>query len=263
MAASLAAAKLHMPLCHAEAGFRTHCRTNPEEVNRICTDHLASLNFAPTPQSIDNLIAEGLGEVSSFTGDLMYDAFQHARSNAGYKKVTLAKFDGAEIVVPTRYVYLTCHREENDSDATLCEVVTAANRFDVPVIYPVHPRVRDKVSRLVEELSANNVLLVRPVGYFESVSLTAGADLVFTDSGGLQREAFYAQVKCVTLLPFPSADETLRDDRNTLVSQVTAEKILEAARVEQTVNPSYRPFGQGDAAEKMVERIVEFFERGE
>ena len=144
LAASLAAAKLHMPLCHAEAGFRTHCRTNPEEVNRICTDHLASLNFAPTPQSIDNLIAEGLGEVSSFTGDLMYDAFQHARSNAGYKKVTLAKFDGAEIVVPTRYVYLTCHREENDSDATLCEVVTAANRFDVPVIYPVHPRVEIK-----------------------------------------------------------------------------------------------------------------------
>ncbi len=259
LAAALAAAKLCVPVVHAEAGFRTHYLTNPEEINRVCTDHVSTLLFAPVPCAVEELDAEGLEGRCVFTGDLMYDAYIKYSSIREPGEVALVGLGGVAAALPTRYVYLTCHRQENTSESILKEVLAAAEGIGVPVVYPVHPRVEDLVRKLQSEGGCKNTLFVKPVGYLDSLTLLNGAEAVITDSGGLQREAFFAQKKCVTLLPFPSADETLFGNRNTLVDPVSSQGILDALTVPQEVDPSYQPFGDGHAAEKMVDSILETF----
>ena len=260
LAGALAAAKLRIPVIHAEAGFRTHHLTNPEELNRICTDHISSILFAPIPAAMDELKREGLGERAIFTGDLMYDAFVWCMPRASLLESALIGLDGKPVSKPSRYYYLTCHRQENTNAEALHEVLRAVAQLDAPVIWPVHPRVESIIQVLSHEESMQNVLLVKPVGYLESLALLKGSVAVVTDSGGLQREAFFAQKKCVTLLPFSSADETLQNGRNTLVSSMTAGNILAALDVPQEIDPEYQPFGDGHAAEKMVCSTIEFLE---
>lgn len=259
LAAALTAVKLYLPVCHVEGGFRTRSRTNPEEINRICTDHVASLVFAPTTECMGNLEGEGLGGVSSFTGDIMFDAFLSAAAVVRGREHFLTGLDGGRIDVPGEFVYLTCHREENDRDGTIAEVVRAAQEMPLPVVYPVHPRMQGRVRAAAKAQGTDNLLLVEPVGYLESVALLERASFVVTDSGGLQREAFFAGKKCVTLLPFASANETLSGNRNTLVTPVTADAVLAATQVEQTIDASFMPFGDGRAAEKMLDAIRTYF----
>lgn len=255
LAAALAAAKLGIPLCHAESGARMRARENPEEINRICTDHLARVNCAPTPTCLDNLFAEGLKEGSFFTGDLMYDAFKH------YSAQQVNKEYGFELLTDGRYVpengfcYLTCHRQENTSLEQMRELFAAIAELDMDVVYPVHPRMIQIIEQLAPDEIPTRLKLLRPVGYFESLVLLERCNLVITDSGGLQREAFFAEKKCVTLLPFSSAEELLTGQRNTLVADIDCEAIVEASRIKQTVDPGYMPFGEGDAASKIIDKI--------
>lgn len=256
LAGALAAAKLHIPIVHVEAGARTRSMTNPEEVNRICTDHVSSLLLACTPASLDNLMSEGLGAISWFVGDPMLDAFMEYRALASVP-VMASVFDGSAVAMPERYYYLTCHREENTgSDEALSGVFDAAEALDAPVVFPVHPRVRQRALSLLQGRKRTNVIMVDPVGYLESIYLVDHAQQVITDSGGLQREAFFAQVKCTTLLDFEVWPETMVGNRNILAKPEKA-SILLAMEKRQEIDESYQPFGAGDASARIVQAIMQ------
>ena len=255
LAAALAAAKLHVPVCHVEAGARTHSRTNPEEINRICTDHVSTLLLASTKSGYDEMAKEGLQDRGLLVGDPMYDAFITYSSRRKLSEINLTLLKGGESKVPEEYYYLTCHREENtNDDKDLLEIFKATQMLDAPTVYPVHPRNKQRALRLTESHSFPKLLLVEPVGYLESACLVKNARKIITDSGGLQREAFYAGKKCVTILDFVCWPETMIDNRNELCRPV-ADEIAEKLKHEQHVDASYMPFGDGHSAEKIVKAL--------
>ena len=258
LAGALAATKLHIPICHAEAGARTHCMTNPEEINRICTDHVSMLLLASTQSGMREMEKEGLSDRACLVGDPMYDAFIRYSRKKTPEEIELKTLDGGIVGVPAEYYYLTCHREENTKDdRDLTEIFTAMERLDAPTVYPVHPRNKQRAMRLRKEKGFQNLILTEPVGYLESICLVNHAKKIVTDSGGLQREAFFAGKKCVTILDFVCWPETMVGNRNALAAP-KAEEILERLAEEQTIEEGYRPFGDGYAGEKIVGRLEEF-----
>lgn len=259
LAASLAAVKLHIPVFHIEAGNRLETLDSPEEVNRICTDHIATLDFAATKSSYDNLVKENLKDKSYFVGNIMYDAFLYFKDKIERLDSAL-DFDNHKVLIPKNYYYMTCHRQENTySDEPLTEILNAMNSLEYPTVYPVHPRNRERAMRIVEKNNFSNILLIQPVGYLESLALTKNARKIVTDSGGLQCEAFYAGVQCVFILDFVVWPETMVDNRNQL-AKPECKDILEKLAKEQTINNDYQPFGDGHSAEKIVE-IINNWER--
>lgn len=256
LAASLAAAKIHVPICHVEAGGRTGSMTNPEEINRICTDHISSLLLACTESCMSFLRNEGLSERAHLVGDPMYDAFIQYSGIRKAEDMSLTSIDGEKGIVPRDYYYLTCHREENTcDDAVLKEILNAMNSLEHDTIYPVHPRVRSRVDRLRNAERYERILFVEPVGYFESMFLVCHAKGVVTDSGGLQREAFFAGKKCVTVLDFVCWPETMVDYRNELSRPIAAEIVSKLSH-NQRIDSQYQPFGDGKSSERIV-RIME------
>lgn len=255
LAAALAAAKLHIPIAHVEAGARTHSRTNPEEINRICTDHVSTLLLASTWSGIDSMSVEGLGDRGIMVGDPMYDAFVEYSTKVKREDIVLTLLDGGSAKVPESYYYLTCHREENTNrDEDLLEIFRAMEKLDAPTVYPVHPRNKTRALRLKEQYGFKNLILAEPVGYFDSICLVNNAIKIVTDSGGLQREAFFAKKKCVTILDFVCWPETMVDGRNELSAPKESE-ILSKLSHEQIIKEAYAPFGDGHAAQKIVEAI--------
>lgn len=255
LAAALAAAKLHIPICHVEAGTRTHSMTNPEEINRICTDHVSTILLASADSGMQDMAREGLSERGIMVGDPMYDAFVEYSQKLDKKDVILKTLNGDCIRLPEVFYYLTCHREENTSeDSALINILQAMNSLEYPTIYPVHPRNKNRAKRVCEAQQFNNIILVEPVGYLESVCLVRNAEKIVTDSGGLQREAFFAGKQCVTILDFVVWAETMVNNRNQL-SKPNKEEILEKLRSEQFVDWKYQPFGDGHAAKKIVQAM--------
>lgn len=255
LAAALAAAKLHIPVCHVEAGARVHSRTNPEELNRICTDHLSSLLLASTASGYEEMKHEGLAERGMVVGDPMYDAFVEYSQRLEPSEISLQLLSGGTAGVPESFYYLTCHREENTSrDEDLAQILLAMEQLDAPVIYPVHPRNKERALRLAKEHGFTNILLTEPVGYLESACLVRHAKKIVTDSGGLQREAFFAGKKCVTVLDFVVWPETMVEGRNEL-SRPDAKQIMECLSHPQKVDDSYQPFGDGHTAVKIVKAL--------
>lgn len=252
LAGALAAAKLHIKICHVEAGTRTHYLTNPEEINRICTDHVSTILLASTESGMEELKNEGLADRGILVGDPMYDAFLEYSVRVPISEVRLESLNGETIVVPPNYYYLTCHREENaNREGALLEILNAMESLEEPTIYPVHPRNKERAKRLVLEKSLKKILLCEPVGYLESTALVRNAKKIVTDSGGLQREAFFAQKKCVTVLDFVVWPETMIGHRNDLAKPM-AEDILLHLNTEQQIKNDILPFGNGDSASKIV-----------
>ena len=215
MAAALASVKLHIPVLHVEAGNRLGTLDNPEEVNRIVTDHCSRLLFAATEDARQKLVHEGLGDRAYVVGNIMYDSFLHFADKPWNPKIL--DFDGNRVEVPDRYYYMTCHRQENTgTDEPLREILLAMNGLDAPTIYAVHPRNHERAARLREREGLRNVILTQPVGYSDSVHLTQNALKIVTDSGGLQCEAFYAGVQCVFILDYVAWPETMVGNRNQL-----------------------------------------------
>lgn len=261
LAAGLAAVKLHIPVIHVEAGNRLGTLDSPEEVNRITTDHVATLNFCATEDALDKLKKEGLGDRSYCVGNIMYDSFLHF-ADLPWDHQNILDFDGNPVTVPAEFYYMTCHRQENTySDEPLTEILLAMNSLDAPTIYAVHPRNHERAKRICEKEDFNNIMLTQPVGYSDSVHLTKNAKKIVTDSGGLQCEAFYAGVQCVFVLDFVVWPETMVDNRNQL-AKADHKDILEKLSKQQTINPSYQPFGDGHAAEKIC-NIIGKWERKE
>ena len=255
LAAALAAVKLRIPVAHVESGNRFGTLDSPEEVNRICTDHVSTLRFACTQSAYDSLVAENLRSGNYLAGDPMYDAFLFYREKARALRFTMRGLDGAPVAVPERYYYMTCHRQENtQTPETLMQILSAMEALDAPTVYPVHPRNRQTIRALQETHSFRRLLFVEPVGYLESIALVCGAEKVVTDSGGLQREAFFAEKQCVTVLDFQVWPETMTDGRNRL-ARPDRDDIIEKLNREQRIDPACQPFGDGHAAEKIAEQI--------
>ena len=256
LAGALAAVKLHIPVCHVEAGNRLQSLENPEEVNRIVTDHVSSLQLACTASGVEFLRREGFSDSVHLVGDPMYDAFLwYSARLDGTELDGLTDFDGRKISLPERFYYMTCHRQENTGEK-LEQIFQAMEALDAPVIYPVHPRNQECARRLCRE----NVILAFPVGYRTSISLVNRAEKIITDSGGLQREAFFAQKPCVTVFDYAAWPETMVNSCNQLAKPDKTD-ILEKLQKEAHFDCSYRPFGDGHAAERITAHIKQYLEK--
>ena len=259
MAAALAAVKLHIPVCHVEAGNRFGTLESPEEVNRTVTDHISTINLPCTESSLNFLEREGLGEISTVVGDPMYDAFCYYTEQLDGSELTEIKdFAGNIITLPKKFYYMTCHRQENtDTDEKLDGIFSAMESLDFPTIYPVHPRNHDRAERLCKEKGYKNIILTLPVGYKASISLVNRAEKIVTDSGGVQREAFFAGKPCVTVLDFVVWPETMKDGCN-ILARPEKEDILTKLNRTVTFDADYQPFGDGHSAQKIVSIIKNF-----
>lgn len=258
MAAALAAVKMHIPLVHVEAGNRLGTLSNPEEVNRIVTDHVSALRLCCTDSAMDFLKKEGIEGNAYVVGDPMYDAFKfYSEKVKDDIPETLIDLEGNEIEMPEKFYYMTCHRQENaGSDEPLTEILNAVEALDEKCIYPVHPRNKARVSRIVKENGFRNVIICEPVGYLMSVYLVNHSEKILTDSGGLQREAFFAGKQCITIFDYVVWPETMVNNRNQL-AKPDKEDILSKLACQQTVTDD-NPFGDGNSAHKIIEYIGEY-----
>lgn len=257
LAAAISAVKLHIPVYHVEAGNRLNNLNNPEEVNRICTDHISKRLFACTESAMEFLKREGLGERAIISGDPMYDAYVFYSNIApDLKNIELVDLNNHIIPCPQDFYYMTCHRQENtDTDEKLLQIMKAMNSLALPTVYPVHPRTSERALRLCNQNSLNNIILVKPVGYLESLALVNGSSKIVTDSGGLQREAFFAKKQCITVFDNVIWPETMVDNRNQL-SKPSAREILEKIQKTQIVDENYRPFGNAHSADIICQELV-------
>lgn len=259
VAGALAAVKLHIPVCHVEAGNRLGTYENPEEVNRIVTDHVSSLHLVCTASGVEFLKREGFSSSIHLVGDPMYDAFCHYSNQLdGSELQGLTNLDGGRVALPERFYYMTCHRPENiDSGKKMDQILRAMNQADAPVIYPVHPRYRGRIAQLCQTKTFPNIRFILPVGYKTSLSLISRAEKIVTDSGGLQREAFFARKPCVTIFDHVVWPETMKNNCNQLAKPNLAD-ILAKLDTPARFDLAYQPFGDGRSAEKIVGQITNF-----
>jgi len=248
VAGALAAAKLCLPVVHVEAGLRSFNRRMPEEINRVVVDHLSAVLFCPTTDAVENLRREGIVSGVHKVGDLVIDAARMAAPLAARHSNILGRL-GLE---PKTYGVVTLHRAENTGDRDrFSEIVQFVHRQAEKraTVFPLHPRTREAAKAAGIELAAPGVRLMEPLGYLDMYALVHGAEIVFTDSGGLQKEAYFHRVPCVTLRDETEWVETVERGWNRLWK-----------------GPDYRArrdipeYGEGDAAREMVDildRVLE------
>jgi UDP-GlcNAc3NAcA epimerase len=225
LAGALAAAKLHIPVAHVEAGLRSFNRRMPEEINRVVTDHLSVALFCPSQTAVDNLAAEGITHGVHLVGDVMADALAFAVERAKTGSSVLARLGVCE----RGYLLVTVHRAENTDDALrLGNILQALNALEEPVLFPVHPRTRKAIAALGLRL-APHVRLLEPIGYLDMVRLEQLARLILTDSGGIQKEAYWLGVPCVTLREETEWVETVQAGWNILAGAGT-DRIVQVVR---------------------------------
>lgn len=251
LAGALAAAKLHIPVAHVEAGLRSFNRKMPEEINRVVTDHLSSLLFCPTETARRQANAEGIIQGVEVVGDVMYDLLLQVQPRLDAS---------AEAPLPVlhitaqSYVLVTVHRAANTDDpAAMHEIAHALNKLEMPVIFPVHPRTRACLERYGITWK-QHVHLIEPVGYFEMLTLERAAYRILTDSGGVQKEAFFLGVPCVTLREETEWPETVDAGWNVLVGS-HREAILAAVSLPKPHPPQHNPFGEGNAAMRIAQNL--------
>ena len=248
VAGALAASKLRIPMAHIEAGERSFDRRMPEEINRLVADCLADLHFCASHAAVQNLAAEGITASVHWVGDVMLDALLQNRPLARHKSDVLARLGlrrGA-------YALVTVHRAANTDDAVrLRQIVQALNSVPEPIIFPAHPRTRKALAGLDLEL-APHIRLIEPVGYYDMMMLEENARLIATDSGGVQREAYFLGVPCLTLREETEWVGTVETGWNRLVGTEPA-WIREAWFTFSP--PVERPaiFGDGEAAQRIVQ----------
>jgi UDP-GlcNAc3NAcA epimerase len=246
LAGALAAAKLHLPIAHVEAGCRSYERDMPEEMNRVLTDHVSTWLLCPTRSAADNLAREGLRAGVHVVGDVMLDLCR-ARLAEAERRSTIGRSLGLR---DRRYVVATIHRAENTDDSErLAMLIDALGRVGVPVVFPLHPRTR---AALAGTALPANVRAVDPLGYLDMLAAVRHAQAVITDSGGLQKEALFLGTPCVTVRRSTEWPETIAAGWNVCVDG-TAEAIAVAVRTARPpATAGDELFGDGHAAEKIV-----------
>lgn len=258
LAGALAAAKLHIPVLHVEAGLRSFNRRMPEELNRVLTDHISDLLFCPTETAVRNLAKEGVTAGVHNSGDVMLDSVLHFSKLARENPEKAAIFDQLGIK-PKQYRLATLHRAETTDGglAAMERIFRAFERLPQKVVLPIHPRTRPLAEQAVSQCGFRNIRLIDPVGYLEMLLLTSNACQVLTDSGGLQKEAWFLEVPCVTLRSETEWVETLAGNWNVL-SALETEEIYEKA-VGTKTDPAARaklPFGDGNASGRIAAAVA-------
>lgn len=260
LAGALAAAKLHIPVAHVEAGLRSFNMQMPEEVNRILTDRISRWLFTPAAGAAEQLRREGFMPRQIITvGDVMLDVALHHGGRVQAGTGLMAQLGLAD----KRYVLATIHRAENtDHPERLSAIVEAlcTTARHIPVVWPLHPRTRavlqtaGQLERL--ERLAQNVQLIAPVGYLDMVQLEKYAAVIATDSGGVQKEAFFHQVPCVTLRDETEWSELVESGWNRLAPPVSPQAVsLAVLQAVGTQGADIRPYGDGDAAQRIVQHL--------
>lgn len=259
MAGAIASVKLHIPAVHIEAGNRFGTLDSPEEVNRIVTDHTSKLLLCCTESAKQFLDNEGLADRSFVVGDPMLDAFEYYSKNiSDSQPEDIVDIYDKNVKLPKEFYYLTCHRQENtENKEALKEILGAMESLDSKCIYPVHPRNFNRVKILNDKYNYKNIIFIKPVGYLMSIFLVNNAKKIITDSGGLQREAFFAKKQCVTILDFVVWPETMVNGCNKL-SKPSKKEILSNLEKEVDFSECGEPFGNGKSAIKIVELINKF-----
>ncbi len=282
LAGALAAAKLHISVAHVEAGLRSFNKKMPEEINRILTDHCSNILFCPTENAINNLRNEGFKNIlfngrlikqistnKTFTenivlntGDIMLDVLVLALKIAASNSTILNKLK----LVPKKYVLLTVHRAENtESVRTIKLILETLLPFSkkIPVVFPVHPRTMKIFKKLcLTSYSNSQIQFIDPVSYFDMIMLEKNALKILTDSGGVQKEAFWLKTPCITLREQTEWIETVKSGWNVLVGVNKKNILKELSKPIRTHHPKATPknhsFGKGKTAELILETMIRF-----
>ena len=258
LAGALAAAKLHLPVAHVEAGLRSFNRRMPEEINRVVTDHLSEWLFAPTEVAVGNLVREGIERRRIHeVGDVMYDVALHYADAAHGRGAILDRLG----LSPGIYVLATIHRAENTDDLTRLGAILeglASVAAEYPVVLPLHPRTRSRLASDALARLPEACRVIEPVGYLDMVVLEMNARLIATDSGGVQKEAFFYRVPCVTLRTETEWTELVDLGWNLVVPPESAAAVAAGLRA-GLARPAGRdalPFGDGAAAQRILRVIA-------
>ncbi len=252
LAGALAAIKLGVPVAHIEAGLRSFNRSMPEEHNRVITDHCADLLFCPTQTAVDLLSREGINDHVFLVGDTMYDALLQYKDVARQRSDILNKLN----ILPRKYLLLTIHRPYNtDVPAHLSAILSVLEESGESVIFPVHPRTR---THLQDISLASNIQLIKPLGYLDMLWLEHNARMILTDSGGVQKEAYFQSVPCITLRSETEWVETLVAGWNVLTG-VDTNGIRLALHAPVPTVPPPAVFGDGRAAISIATIMRELF----
>lgn len=265
LAAALTASKLNIPIAHVEAGPRMFDKTVPEEVNRIVTDHVSTLLFAPTSRSIENLNKECLFEGVYLTGDVMLDNYNYFIRKAQKKSKILEKLN----LNDNKYILATLHRARNTEVKKNLEMIINSLLTiskEETIVFPLHPRTEKflRKCRMFDKIiNIPNVYVIKPVGYFDMLVLTKNAGKIVTDSGGLQKEAYFAQVPCITLDSSTGWPETVEEGWNIIFkdakknfSEVT--DIINAIKFSNPPMTHKNVFGNGNASKKICKMLENF-----
>ncbi|EHQ34384.1 UDP-N-acetyl glucosamine 2-epimerase [Methanoplanus limicola] len=285
LAGALAAAKLHIPIAHVEAGLRSFDRTMPEEINRIMTDHLSDLLFCPTQTAVDNLAKEGITQDSSasitqdtngkgskgkvkgkgvyLTGDVMVDALQYNLKIAREKSTILNELNFED--KKGKYYVATVHRPANtDSRENLTNIIEAfseiINSEKTSIIFPVHPRTVKCLKEYdLYEKMPENLIILDPLPYLDMLHLMSNAKIILTDSGGIQKEAYILNVPCITLRENTEWVETLQDGMNILTGADRDKIISGTLDCKSELSFNHDIFGIGNSASNIVDEINSFY----
>lgn len=255
LAGALAAIKLHIPVAHVEAGLRSFNRMMPEEHNRVLTDHCSDLLCCPTVTSLENLRKEGITKGVHLVGDTMYDAVLHFGEILPERSPIMERLH----LDPQGYLLATLHRPSNvDNEDNLCEILEAFLEIGEPIIFPVHPRTRKRIEKLntsfKKALSSSQLKIIDPVGYLDMLMLEKNASVIITDSGGIQKEAYFFAVPCVTTRNETEWVETVAGGWNAVVG--TDRSLIVAEALNKKRQRSQENFyGDGDAAKKILQAL--------
>ncbi len=252
LAGSLTAAKLSIPVAHVEAGMRCGVPTMPEEINRIVTDHVSSVYFCSTKTAVANLRGEGIRKNIHLVGDVMLDSFEAFQKEAEKRFIVLK---GA-LSINSKYNLLTIHRAENADDSVrLKKIISGCARSENTVIFPAHPRTMQTAKKLLS--SKSNIRLIEPVSYIDMLALESGADKIITDSGGVQKEAYFWGKPCITLREETEWLETVASGWNILAG-CNPKLITDYIN---NFNPPAKKsniFGKSGAADSIAELLLKF-----
>ncbi len=256
LAAAIAASKLHIPIAHVEAGLRSFNRKMPEEVNRVVADHLSRILLCPTDTAVKNLSNEGITDRVYQIGDVMYDSvlFNFKLAVGGSNIIEQLG------LVSGQYYLATIHRAENtDEPQRLQNIINAFSQIDATIVLPLHPRTKNTLGVSLKKL-AGNVLITAPVAYLDMLMLEKNASVILTDSGGVQKEAYWASVPCITLRDETEWIELVDAGVNQIAGADTAAILDAVEKVGQVADrlksTNTRLYGDGNTAEKIVEKLV-------
>lgn len=254
LAGALAAVKLSIPIAHVEAGLRSFNLRMPEEINRILTDRISSYLLCPTEESVKNLKREGLTKGLHYVGDVMYDNALYFGQIAHHRSDILDKLK----LKKSNFILMTCHRAENtDNPENLRQILMAAREIAsrLPVLFPIHPRTRSCIEQYELNAYLKELVVLDPLPYFDMILLQQSAKVILTDSGGVQKEAFFYGIPCITLRDETEWVETVQLGWNQVVG-ASCEKILSAINTIQEGSQASQPYGEGDASRRIIEAIL-------